>query len=456
MSLYSYSDQTIAGIIILGGMSFAALSVLALCSLLAWCRWYSEGTSMLEGRRRSNNSLVPEQSQSIVRGDHPIAFMLPTVSLSEVGSETDQTVSDMESLSYQSSRPGSPYSSLASLTGSNIYSSAALLSPSHTFCRSPSPSNSPRSLPLRIPSSRQGPRCSSLPPSSQYQERDGREEGALGKVGVRLTSRRSKGELQVKVLQAQNIPTNYKTRTANISIKIAVLPSRLPKYSTTVVEDSQNPEFNEDFTFLLDADSLFGKVVRLTITNHDRGSKNVIGYCLVSLEEAGLGPGAESGDLVVREAWLSVRETVKDELTVLLADKLQLSLRYDPDPGRLTLGIMEGRICSLPQEGRDLDMYVKVTLMEGRHIIKAKKTRLLACQDFLSFQEKFSILLPGPYLESVSCLVSLCSRSKFGTKAVLGRTCVGPWAYASGVGLEQWLAMSNRASQDIVQWHDMT
>ena len=32
---------------------------------------------------------VREQSQSIVRGEHPIAFMLPTVSLSDVGSETE-------------------------------------------------------------------------------------------------------------------------------------------------------------------------------------------------------------------------------------------------------------------------------------------------------------------------------------------------------------------------------
>ena len=34
---------------------------------------------------------VREQSQSIVRGEHPIAFMLPTVSLSDVGSETEVT-----------------------------------------------------------------------------------------------------------------------------------------------------------------------------------------------------------------------------------------------------------------------------------------------------------------------------------------------------------------------------
>ena len=66
--------------------------------------------------------MVRAQSQSVVRGEHPMAFMLPSVSLSEAGSETDSL---------------SPYpslSSLASMTGSsNIYSqSLALLSPRHS------------------------------------------------------------------------------------------------------------------------------------------------------------------------------------------------------------------------------------------------------------------------------------------------------------------------------------
>jgi len=413
--------------------------MLGLCSFLVWCRRYGDDEDK-SSRRRSNNSLVIEQSQSVVRGDHPIAFMLPTVSLSEVGSEN----SDMESLDYHTSRPGS-MASLASLTGSNIYSSSSLLS-------SFSPSGgSPQSLPLRLPQMRQVPRCSSLPPPS-LERRE--EEGSLGRVGIRLTSRRSAGELQVKMMSAQNIPTNYKTRTANISIKIALLPSKLPKFSTTMVEDSLSPEFNEDFSFHLPAEEMVGKVIKLTIYDHDRGGKKVIGFCVVSLEEAGI-VGEAMGELVVKEVWLSVKENVEEDLKDLLADLLELSLRYDPDPGRLTLGILQGRICSLPQQDRDFDIYVKVTLFEGRQVIKAKKTHLLTCQDHLQFQEKFSILLPKPYLESVSCVVSLCSKPRYGTKSVMGRTCVGPWTYASGPGLDQWIEMSNKPNVNVVRWHAM-
>ena len=39
-------------------MSFAFLSVLSLCSLLVWCRWWGEEGRLAGTRRRSNNSLV--------------------------------------------------------------------------------------------------------------------------------------------------------------------------------------------------------------------------------------------------------------------------------------------------------------------------------------------------------------------------------------------------------------
>ena len=80
--------------------------------------------------------ILRSQSHSMVRGEHPMAFMLPSVSLSEAGSETDSMSC------YSSDVDLGPMSPMASMTGSNIYSqSLALLSPQ--------PHNSsPRSLPV--------------------------------------------------------------------------------------------------------------------------------------------------------------------------------------------------------------------------------------------------------------------------------------------------------------------
>ena len=94
------------------------LQILTFCSLMLWCRSLGPGRdgSSPGGRRRSNNSLVRAQSQSMVRGEHPfMAFMLPSVSLSEAGSETDslsvsseqdQTGLSLASLLPSQDRPG--------------------------------------------------------------------------------------------------------------------------------------------------------------------------------------------------------------------------------------------------------------------------------------------------------------------------------------------------------------
>ena len=96
--------------------------------------------------------------------------------------------------------PGmSPYTSLSSLTGSNIYSQS-LLHPSYGRTMSP------RSLPsmvrpqLRSPSSL--PRFSSLPkPGVETNDPEFQGHRSLGRLAVRLTFRADKAELLVTIPQ---------------------------------------------------------------------------------------------------------------------------------------------------------------------------------------------------------------------------------------------------------------
>ena len=56
--------------------------------------------------------MIKEQSESVVRGDHPLTFVLPTVSLSE----TDRSeLSDLDGITSTTTE----YSSSTSLTGVN-------------------------------------------------------------------------------------------------------------------------------------------------------------------------------------------------------------------------------------------------------------------------------------------------------------------------------------------------
>ena len=134
-------------------------------------------------------------------------------------------------------------------------------------------------------------------------------------------------------------------------MKFLVLLTCNHQYITAIVEDSLNPEFNEDFSFLIAKEEITGKVIKLTLMDHDRSQKKVIGFAVLSLESSGMTVG--DLELSVREVWLNVKESIEEELTNLLADRLELSLRYDPEPGRLTLGILVSRIYSLASQDKE-------------------------------------------------------------------------------------------------------
>ena len=127
-------------------------------------------------------------------------------------------------------------------------------------------------------------------------------------------------------MSAENIPINYKTQTANTSVRINILPSKLPKMTTAVVWDNVNPSYNEEFSFSLSRAQLAGKVVKVVVTDHERpggpsGAKKVIGLAVVGLDTSGLLSEGEAGSLRVREVWLPVQTRISEELAHLLSDR---------------------------------------------------------------------------------------------------------------------------------------
>ena len=93
----------------------------------------------------------------------------------------------------------------------------------------------------------------------------------------------------------------------------------------------------------------------------------MIGFSVLALDGCGL--GQSEGELSVKELWLDIREKVTEQLTNLLSDRwagddgiqcdvsdirLELSLRYDTEHGRLSLGIMLLRIFSLHTYNNDM------------------------------------------------------------------------------------------------------
>ena len=103
------------------------------------------------------------------------------------------------------------------------------------------------------------------------------------------------------------------------------------------MDDSTSPEYNEEFSFSLDRQELVGKVLKLSLADHDGGGAKkvdsfiqkefkffmilfkVIGFSVLALDGCGLGQG--EGELSVKELWLDIREKVTEQLTNLLSDR---------------------------------------------------------------------------------------------------------------------------------------
>ena len=71
---------------------------------------------------------------------------------------------------------------------------------------------------------------------------------------------------------------------------------------TGVVEDSVQPEYNEEFSFCLAAPDIVGKVLKLSLVDHDSSGKRVVGFSVLALDSCGLG----EGELSVKEVWLVI------------------------------------------------------------------------------------------------------------------------------------------------------
>ena len=103
----------------------------------------------------------------------------------------------------------------------------------------------------------------------------------------------------------------------------------MSQFSTGVVEDTTNPNYDQEFTYCLSRTELSGKVLRLVVTDHERSrpglgtDTNVIGVAVLALDHTGLAGDTET--LAVREVWLPVLERNSQHVNDILADRSDIS-----------------------------------------------------------------------------------------------------------------------------------
>ena len=85
--LDEFSGAKIVVILISSGLILAFAICMGVCAMFYGLRRGCRGRRSSNGH--STGTLIKEQSQSVLRGDHPIAFVLPTVTMSETSEFSD-------------------------------------------------------------------------------------------------------------------------------------------------------------------------------------------------------------------------------------------------------------------------------------------------------------------------------------------------------------------------------
>ena len=141
----------------------------------------------------------------------------------------------------------------------------------------------------------------------------------LGRLCFHLSYDRQTEKMSVKIKSIAQLNPKHGNITPSVFVKVVLLPDKKRRHQTKTIKD-YNPEFEEEFTFVVPVDEILNRTMRLTVCSYDRFSRqNSIGYVVFPIVEA-------KEDLVMEggtgEIW---REITKEDIIVSVVFLLCIS-----------------------------------------------------------------------------------------------------------------------------------
>lgn len=132
----------------------------------------------------------------------------------------------------------------------------------------------------------------------------------LGRLCFNLFYDRQTEKMSVKIKSIAQLNPKHGNITPSVFVKVVILPDKKRRYQTKTIKDC-NPEFDEEFVFVVPVDEILNRTMRLTVCSYDRFSRqNSIGYVVFPIVDA-------KEDLVMEggtgEIW---REITKEDIIV--------------------------------------------------------------------------------------------------------------------------------------------
>ncbi|XP_078237374.1 synaptotagmin-17 isoform X3 [Pogona vitticeps] len=214
--------------------------------------------------------------------------------------------------------------------------------------------------------------------------------------------------LIVRVIEAKDLPppisydgSRQDMSHSNPYVKICLLPDQKNSKQTGVKRKTQNPVFEERYTFEIPFLEAQRRTLLLTIVDFDKFSRHcVIGKVSMPLSDVDLVKGGHW--------WKALVPSSQNEVEL---GELLLSLNYLPSAGRLNVDIIRAKQLLQTDMSQGSDPFVKIQLVHGLKLAKTKKTSCMKATIDPFYNESFSFKVPQEELENASLVFTALPES---------------------------------------------
>uniref|UniRef100_A0A8B9DL39 Synaptotagmin-17 n=1 Tax=Anser cygnoides TaxID=8845 RepID=A0A8B9DL39_ANSCY len=257
--------------------------------------------------------------------------------------------------------------------------------------------------------------------------------------------------LIVRVIEAKDLPppisydgSRQDMAHSNPYVKICLLPDQKNSKQTGVKRKTQNPVFEERYTFEIPFLEAQRRTLLLTVVDFDKFSRHcVIGKVSMPLSDVDLVKGGHW--------WKALVPSSQNEVEL---GELLLSLNYLPSAGRLNVDIIRAKQLLQTDMSQGSDPFVKIQLVHGLKLTKTKKTSCMRGTIDPFYNESFSFKVPQEELENASLVFTVYGHNVKSSNDFIGRIVIGQYSTGAPES-NHWRRMLNAHRTAVEQWHSL-
>ncbi|NXO87900.1 SYT17 protein, partial [Sitta europaea] len=254
--------------------------------------------------------------------------------------------------------------------------------------------------------------------------------------------------LIVRVIEAKDLPppisydgSRQDMAHSNPYVKICLLPDQKNSKQTGVKRKTQNPVFEERYTFEIPFLEAQRRTLLLTVVDFDKFSRHcVIGKVSMPLSDVDLVKGGHWWKALVPSS--QVTEFIRLLLQFFLLFWAVCVCVVPLPVGKACA------LCFLP------DPFVKIQLVHGLKLTKTKKTSCMRGTIDPFYNESFSFKVPQEELENASLVFTVYGHNVKSSNDFIGRIVIGQYSTGAPES-NHWRRMLSAHRTAVEQWHSL-